>query len=71
MIDWWKKLRGGSGKAPDDKPTVHITETGGWYVKADELLRSSAVREQIDSMAKISVGKTSPEGPKNSGRKAP
>ena len=58
-------------KSQTSKTTVYATEKGGLYVKADELFRSSAVREQIDSMAKISVGKTSPEGSKNSGRKAP
>lgn len=44
---WWKKSRGGSSQAPDDKPTVHFTKFGGRYVNADELLRSGKVREQI------------------------
>lgn len=53
MIEWWKKLRGGSGKAPDDKPTVHFTETGGWYVDPDELLRSEPVRKEIEKWAEL------------------
>ena len=43
----------GSGKGPDDKPTVHITETGGWYVDPGELLRSDPVRKEIEKWAKI------------------
>ncbi len=58
-------------KSPADKPTVYVTEKGGLYVKADELLRSNTVREQIDSMARIPVKKSSPEGSKNTGRKEP
>ena len=53
MIGRWKKSRGGSGKAPDDKPTVHITETGGWYVDPDELLRSEPVRKEIEKWADL------------------
>ena len=48
-----KKSRGGSGKAPNDEPTVHITETGGWYVDPGELLRSKPVRKQIEKWAKL------------------
>ena len=50
---WWKKSRDGSGKAPDDKPTVHITETGGWYVDPDELLRSKPVQKEIERLAEL------------------
>ena len=50
---WWRKSRGGSGKTPDDKPTVHITETGGWYVDPDELLRSEPVRKEIERLAEL------------------
>ncbi len=53
MFEWWKKSCGGSGKASDDKPTVHITETGGWYVDPDELLRSEPVREEIEKWAEL------------------
>ena len=48
-----KKSRGGSGKAPNDEPTVHITETGGWYVDPGELLRSEPVRKEIEKWAKL------------------
>lgn len=53
MFEWWRKSRDGSGKAPDDKPTVHITETGGWYVDPDELLRSKPVQEEIERLAEL------------------
>ena len=44
-----------SKPSPSDgsKPKVHVTHTGGRYVKADELLRNPQVREAIDSMAQI------------------
>ena len=42
-----------SKKAPSDTPTVHFTRYGGRYVKADELLRSNAAREQIRKMADL------------------
>ena len=36
-------------KPPTDRPpTVHITETGGWYVDPGELLRSEPVRKEIE-----------------------
>ena len=58
-----------SKKSSARKPAVYVTESGGLYVKADELLRSNAAREQIDGMAKISV-KKSPSGvPKQTGRR--
>ena len=64
MIEWWRKLRGGSGKAPDDKPTVHFTETGGWYVDPDELLRSGPVQEEIKRLAELArkIGIADTEG---------
>lgn len=48
-----KKPRDGSGKVPDDKPTVHITETGGWYVDPGELLRSEPVQKEIEKWEKL------------------
>ena len=42
-----------SKKPPSDTATVHFTKYGGRYVKADELLRSNAAREQIRKMAEL------------------
>lgn len=68
---WWKKSRGGSSKAPDDKPTVHFTKFGGRYVDADELLRSEKVREQIHSMKDMFRNDASRDGSEGSGRRDP
>lgn len=64
----WRKLYGGSGKNPDE-PTVHFTKFGGRYVKADELLRSEKVREQLRSMAELFRNDASRDGSGKSGRK--
>lgn len=64
-----KKPRHGSGKDPDDKPTVYFTRFGGRYVKADELLRSKKVRDQIRSMANLFRNDASRDGSEGSGRK--
>lgn len=53
MFGWRKKSRDGSGQNPDDEPTVHITETGGWYVDPGELLRSEPVRKEIEKWAEL------------------
>ena len=62
----WRKSCGGSGKNPD-QPTVHFTKFGGRYVKADELLRSEKVREQIRSMAELFRNDASRDGSGKSG----
>ena len=64
----WRKSCGGSGKNPDG-PTVHFTKFGGRYVKADELLRSEKVREQLRSMAELFRNDASRDGSGTSGRK--
>lgn len=45
--------RSGKPSPSDGKPKVHVTHTGGRYVKAEELLRSPEVQEAIDTMAQI------------------
>jgi hypothetical protein len=40
---------------------VHVTHTGGRYVKADELLRNPQVKEAIDNMAQIAQEETGTE----------
>lgn len=71
MTEQRKKPRDGSGKTPDDKPTVHFTRFGGRYVNADELLRSKKVREQIRSMKDLFRNDASRDGSERSGRKDP
>ena len=34
-------------------PKIYVTHTGGRYVKAEELLRSPEVKDEIDTMAQI------------------
>ena len=62
MFERRKKSRDGSGQNPDDEPTVHITETGGWYVDPGELLRSEPVRKEIEKWSeyaeKIGIAET-------------
>ena len=64
-----KRPRSGSSQDPEDKPTVYFTRFGGRYVKADELLRSRKVRDQIRSMAELFRNDASRDGPDGSGRK--
>lgn len=64
-----EKSRDGSDQDPNDKPTVYFTRFGGRYVKADELLRSRKVRDQIRSMAELFRNDASRDGSEGSGRK--
>lgn len=54
-------------KKASDAPKVYVTRTGGFYVKADELLRSKKARERLREMAKLAArmkaaaSKTGPE----------
>ena len=53
-----------SGKAAsgdESKPRVHVTATGGRYVKAEELLRNAEVRKAIENMAQIATGEAEKE----------
>ncbi len=64
-----KKSRDGSGKTPDDKPTVHFTRFGGRYVNADELLRSEKVLGQIRGMKDLFRNDASRDDTEGAGRK--
>ena len=37
----------------EEKVEVHVTKNGGFYVDADELMRSSKARKAIDDMQEI------------------
>ena len=66
-----KKSHNGSRLGRKDGPTVYFTRFGGRYVKADELLRSEKVRDQIRSMAKLFRNDASRDGAEGSGRRKP
>lgn len=53
-----------SRKPSSDTATVHFTKYGEWYVKADELLRSNAAREEIRKMAELARKRRSDDGPR-------
>lgn len=42
-------------KKASDAPKVYVTRTGGFYVKADELLRSKKARERLREMSKLAA----------------
>ncbi len=42
-------------KDAPELPKVYVTRTGGFYVKAEELLRSKKARERLQEMSKLSA----------------
>ena len=54
-----------SKKPPSDTATVYFTKYGEWYVKADELLRSTAAREEIRKMATLDLTRGSDDKSKD------
>lgn len=66
-----KKPRNGSSLGRRDGPPVRFTRFGGRCVKADELLRSWRVREQLRSMAELFRNDASRDGAGGSGRRDP
>ena len=48
-----------SKKPPSRTATVYFTKYGEWYVKAGELLQSTAAREEIRKMAELALARRS------------
>ena len=49
-----------------ERPKVYVTGSGRrWYIKADELFRSKRVRDTIEKMAKLDIGKDSSTNSRN------
>lgn len=40
-------------KKKREGPKIHVTRTGGFYVKADELLRSEKAQQRMREAAKL------------------